>query len=38
MLNGAAVAWETRKQTTASLTSTEAEVKAMSPGIEMPRS
>ena len=38
MLNGAAVAWKTRKQTTVSLTSTEAEVKAMSPGIEMVRS
>ena len=38
MLNGAAVAWKTRKQTTVSLTSTEAEVKAMSPGIEMLRS
>ena len=37
MLNGAAVAWKTRKQTTLSLTSTEAEVKAMSPGIEMLR-
>ena len=38
MLNGAAVAWKTRKQTTVSLTSTESEVKAMSPGIEMLRS
>ena len=38
MLNGVAVAWKTRKQTTVSLTSTEAEVKAMSPGIGMLRS
>jgi hypothetical protein len=37
-LNGAAVAWLTRKQTTVSLNSTEAEVKAMCPGIEMVRS
>ena len=38
LLNGAAVAWKTRKQTTVSLTSTEAEVKAMGPGIKMLRS
>lgn len=38
MLNGAAVAWKTRKQTAVSLTSTESEFKAMSPGIEMLRS
>ena len=38
MLNGAAVAWKTRKQTTVSLTSTESEVKAIGPGIGMPSS
>ena len=33
LLNGTAVAWKTRKQTTVSLTSTESEVKAIGPGI-----
>ena len=32
------MAWKTRKQTAVSLTSTESEVKAMSPGIGMLRS
>ena len=36
-LNGAAIAWKTRRQTTVSLNSTEAEVKAMVPGIELVR-
>ena len=38
LLNGAAIAWKTRKQTTVSLNSTEAEIKAMVPGVEMVRS
>ena len=36
-LNGAAIAWKTRRQTTVSLDSTEAEVKAMVPGVQMLR-
>ena len=38
LLNGAAISWKTRRQTTVSLTSTEAEVKAMVPGVEMIKS
>jgi hypothetical protein len=38
MMNGAAIAWKVRRQTTVSLNTTEAEVKAMSPGVEMLRS
>ena len=38
MLNGTAIAWKTQRQTTISLTSTEAEVKAMVPGVQMVRS
>ena len=37
MLNGAAIAWKTRRQTTVSINSTEAEVKAMEPGVQMVR-
>ena len=37
-LNGAAIAWKTRRQTMVSLNSTEAEVKAMIPGVEVVRS
>ena len=37
ILNGAAIAWKTQRQTTVSLTSTEAEVKAMEPGVQMVR-
>ena len=36
-LNGAAIAWKARRQTTVSLDSTEAEVKAMVPGVQMVR-
>jgi hypothetical protein len=36
-LNGAAIAWKTRRQTTVSLNSTESEVKAMVPGVELVR-
>jgi hypothetical protein len=35
LLNGAEISWKTRRQTTVSLTSTEAEVKAMVPGVEI---
>ena len=38
LLNGAAIAWKTRQQTTVSLNSTEAEVKAMVPEVEVVRS
>ena len=38
LLNGAAISWKTRRQATVSLTSTEAEVKAMVPGVEMIKS
>ena len=34
LLNGAAILWKTRRQTTVSITSTEAEVKAMEPGVQ----
>ena len=34
LLNGAAILWKTRRQTTVSMTSTEAEVKAMEPGVQ----
>ena len=37
-MNGAAIAWKVRRQTTVSLHTTEAEVKAMCPGVEMIRS
>ena len=37
MLNGAAIAWKTRRLTTVSINSTEAEVKAMEPGVQMVR-
>ena len=38
LMNGAAIAWKVRRQTTVSLHTTEAEVKAMCPGVEMVRS
>jgi hypothetical protein len=38
MMNGAAIAWKARRQTTVSQNTTEAEVKAMCPGVEMVRS
>jgi hypothetical protein len=37
-MNGTAIAWKVRRQTTVSLNTTEAEVKAMCPGVEMTRS
>jgi hypothetical protein len=37
-LNGAPIAWKVRRQTTVSLNSTEAKVKASCPGVEMVRS
>jgi hypothetical protein len=38
LMNGAAIAWKVRRQTTVSMNTTEAEVKAMCPGVEMVRS
>ena len=35
LLNGAAIAWKTRRQTTFGLNSTKAEVKAMAPDVEL---
>jgi len=35
LLNGAVIYWKTRRQTNVRLTSTEGEVKAMVPGVEM---
>ena len=37
-LNGAAIAWKTRRHTAVSLNSTEAALKAMVPGVEVVRS
>jgi len=37
LMNGAAIAWKVRRQTTVSQNTTEAEVKAMCPGVEMIR-
>jgi hypothetical protein len=38
LFNGAAISWKVRRQTTVSLNTTEAEVKAISMGVEMVRS
>ena len=38
LFNGAAISWKVRRQTTVSLNTTEAEVKAISMGVEMVKS